>query len=113
LTKDPTFGAEMAVLVMNNSQWQQHQASEEMQRRQQQEDHQKILAAKKEAESRAKAEAEARASENIVITDAPWYYADPHGNIQVCIFFQYSYELVFRHSKIDIFSRRAHLEGMK
>ena len=97
LTKDPTFGAEMAVLVMNNNQWQQHQASEEMKRRQQDEQHeqQKILAAKQEAESRAKAEAEARASEaeaearaseNIVITDAPWYYADPQGNIQVCRF---------------------------
>lgn len=86
LTKDPSFGAEMAVLVMNNAQWQQHQASEDMQRRQQ-EEHQKMLAAK-EAEARAKAEAAARAkaaSKPIVITAAPWYYADPQGNIQVCI----------------------------
>lgn len=73
LTKDPTFGAEMAVLVMNNMQWQQHRAAEELQ-------HQKMLAAK-EAEARAKAEA-ARVSKQVIIPDAPWYYADPQGNIQ-------------------------------
>jgi hypothetical protein len=87
LTKDPTFGSEMAALVMNNVQWQQHKAADELQRRQQ-EEHQKILAAK-EAEARAKAEAQAQAqarlSEPVVITDAPWFYADPQGNIQVRI----------------------------
>jgi hypothetical protein len=85
LTKDPTFGAEMAVLVADNAQWQQHKASEDLQRRQQ-EEHQKMIAAK-EAEARAKAEAEAKASEPMIITDAPWYYADPQGNVQV----SYSY----------------------
>ncbi len=100
LTKDPTFGAEMAVLVMNNSQWQQQKASEEMQRRQQEEEHQKMLLAK-EAEARAKAEAEARASEIITITNAPWYYADPQGNIQVCVslFFSFCHGIL----EIDIF----------
>jgi hypothetical protein len=88
LTKDPTFGAEMAVLIMNNSQWQQHQASEELQRRQQ-DDHQKMLAAKK-------AEAEARASETIVITNDPWYYADPQGNIQVRLSFLHHLVIHFR-----------------
>ena len=88
LTKDPTFGAEMAVLIMNNSQWQQHQAAEELQRRQQ-DDHQKMLAAKK-------AEAEARASENIVITNDPWYYADPQGNIQVRSSFLHYRVIYFR-----------------
>eukprot|EP00557_Chaetoceros_sp_GSL56_P004917 CAMPEP_0176492920 /NCGR_PEP_ID=MMETSP0200_2-20121128/9277_1 /TAXON_ID=947934 /ORGANISM="Chaetoceros sp., Strain GSL56" /LENGTH=1074 /DNA_ID=CAMNT_0017890557 /DNA_START=216 /DNA_END=3440 /DNA_ORIENTATION=- len=80
LTKDPTFGSEMAALVMNNLQWQQHRAAEELQRRQQ-EEHQKMLAVK-EAEARAKAEAPARVSEPVIIMDAPWFYADPQGNIQ-------------------------------
>lgn len=81
LTKDPTFGSEMAALVMNNLQWQQHKAAEELQHRQQ-EEHQKMLAAK-EAEARAKVEAQARLSQPVIITDAPWFYADPQGNIQV------------------------------
>lgn len=86
LGKDPTFGAEMAVLVMNNAAWQQQQqAAEDLQRRQQ-EEHQKMLAARQEAE---RAEAEARAheaakaqEEPVVITDSPWFYADPQGNVQ-------------------------------
>lgn len=87
LAKDPTFGAEMAVLVMNNAQWQQQRANEELQQLQRRQQEERMLAAKKEAEARAKAEAEAEAraraeAEPIVITDAPWYYADPQGNIQ-------------------------------
>jgi len=81
LTKDPTFGTEMAVLVTNNDQWQQQKASEDLQRRQQEELQQRMAA--KEAEAIAEAQAQARASESIVITDAPWYYADPQGNVQV------------------------------
>jgi len=80
LTKDPTFGADMVVLVADTAQWQQQKASEDLQRRQQ-EEHQKMIAAK-EAQARAKAEAQARASEPILVTDAPWYYADPQGNVQ-------------------------------
>ena len=52
-----------------------------------------LMAKQQEAEARAKAEAKAEAearakadSESIVITDDPWYYADPQGNIQVCFF---------------------------
>ena len=89
LTKDPTFGAEMAVLVTNNAQWQQQNASEDLQRRQQ-EEHQQMMAAK-EAEAIAEAQAKARASEPIVITDAPWYYADPQGNVQVSCYYTATY----------------------
>ena len=87
LAKDPTFGAEMAVLQMTNSQWQQR-ASEETQRRQQ-EEQQKLLAQQQQAAAAAKAKeaAELRAQEatveNVVITDSPWFYADPQGNVQV------------------------------
>lgn len=101
LTKDPTFGSEMAALVMNNVQWQQKKAADELQRRQQ-EEHQKILAAK-EAEARAKAEAQAQArlSEPVVITDAPWFYADPQGNIQV--------RVILFHNKIVFPLKEAHV----
>ena len=85
LAKDPAFGAEMAVLVMTNAQWQQQQAAQDMQRRQQQE-HQQLQAAQQAAAAKAKAEAEAareNAARSIKITNAPWYYADPQGNVQV------------------------------
>ncbi len=84
LAKDQSFGAEVAVLLMNNATWQQQKQAEELQRRQQ-EEHQKILAAQQEA---ARIEAQTRAKnkspEPVVITDSPWYYADPQRNVQVC-----------------------------
>ena len=70
LTKDPTFGAEMAVLIMNNAQYTQQKANEELKKRQ-------------EEEQLKRREAEAKAREQVVITDDPWFYADPQGNIQV------------------------------
>lgn len=70
LTKDPTFGAEMAVLIMNNAQYTQQTANEELKKRQ-------------EEEQLKRREAEAKAREQVVITDDPWFYADPQGNIQV------------------------------
>jgi hypothetical protein len=69
LTKDPTFGAEMAVLIMNNAQYTQQKANEELKKRQ-------------EEEQLKMREAEAKAREQVVITDDPWFYADPQGNIQ-------------------------------
>lgn len=104
LAKDPAFGAEMAVLVVTNAQWNQQHAQaqakaqqEELQRQrqqqQQQQQQQQIQAAQQAAAARAQAEAEERervnaavqlALENqtVTITDAPWFYADPQGNIQ-------------------------------
>jgi hypothetical protein len=83
LAKDPSFGTEMAVLLMNNASWQQQQQAEEVQRKQQ-EEHQKMMAARQEA---ARVEAETRAQNvqatPIIITDKPWFYADPQGNVQV------------------------------
>lgn len=82
IMKDSSFGTDMAVLVMTNTQFQQQQAAQEIQRRQIEQ--QQIQAA---AVARAKAEAEARAREvastTVLIPDSPWYYADPQGNIQV------------------------------
>ena len=78
LMKDPSIGTEMAILIMNNVQWQQHKQAEDLQRRQQEEHRQKMLAAQQEAASRTEAE-----KSKPVITDSPWYYADPQGNVQV------------------------------
>jgi hypothetical protein len=96
LGRDPTVGAEMAALRMTNAQWQVHQTraqaqlvaaqqlqaaqEQELQRRRQIQDEQARL------QQQAKAEAMARAEEEkqqlLVVTDAPWFYADPQGNIQ-------------------------------
>lgn len=78
LAKDPTFGAEIVVLVTNNAQWsQQQKAEEEIKRRQQLAEQQRLMAIT-EAEERSRTNA---------ITNAPWYYADPQRNIQVRLLF--------------------------
>lgn len=82
LVKDPAFGAEMAVLLMNNTVWQQQRQAEELELRRQQEEHQKMLAAREAARIEAEARAKNPPTEQITITDSPWYYADPQGNVQ-------------------------------
>jgi len=103
LVSDPSFGAEMAALILTNAQWQAQQAQiqqaqareQELQRRRLQEEHQRQqLAARQAALARVQAqereaqEREREAQEKhkqqaaLTITNAPWYYADPQGNIQ-------------------------------
>jgi len=90
LAKDPAFGAEIAVLGVTNAVWQQQQqqqqAAEDLRRIQQQQEQQKMIAAQQQeaAAARAKAESRARevASESIVVTNDPWFYADPQSNVQ-------------------------------
>mmetsp|Transcript_22589 Transcript_22589/g.27610 ORF Transcript_22589/g.27610 Transcript_22589/m.27610 type:complete len:1391 (-) Transcript_22589:215-4387(-) len=105
LTKDPAFGVDMAMLIMTNAQFlqqeqqmRQQQQEEELQRQRQQQQQQlqaqqaAALAhaeAQAEAANKAKAAASAQAAQTqtqeasvIVITDDPWYYADPQGHIQ-------------------------------
>lgn len=81
LVKDQQYGTEMAVLAISNSQWQQQRQEEELLVQRQQEEQQQ-----KRREAEAKAEAELRAKEAamepIVITNDPWYYADPQRNVQ-------------------------------
>ena len=77
---DPAFGAEVAVLVVTNSQWQEQQAAraqqDEMRRRMQQlEEQQKQQAQRQREESAARSRRSFR-------PDAPWFYSDPQGNIQ-------------------------------
>jgi hypothetical protein len=79
LRQDPAFGTEMAVLLMTNAQWQQHQQAqaraqqEELRRREEQrrmEDMQRQRALSSDGLPR-------------VNPDAPWFYSDPQNNIQV------------------------------
>ena len=93
---DPTVGAEMAALRMTNAQWQVHQtqaqaqlvAAQQLQAVQEQELQRRRLIQDEQTrlQQQAKAEAMARAEEEkqqlLVVTDAPWFYADPQGNIQ-------------------------------
>lgn len=81
LRQDPASRAEMAVLLITNSQWSQTQEQEarvqqqEMQRREQQrmqEEQRKAVAERAQSEMR----------NFVVIPDAPWYYSDPQKNIQ-------------------------------
>jgi len=111
LGRDPTMGAEMAALRMTNLQFQEHQAqvaqakmlqeqqvklaeqqqAELQRRRALQEEQARQAQAQQEAMARAQAaqrEEERKKQQAAaqqappVITDAPWYYADPQGNIQ-------------------------------
>lgn len=109
LVRDPQLGAEMAALVLSNQQWQarqaqmaqqqqaQNQAREQelrqqqealvraQQQRQQQEAIARAQAAQaREAQERHMQQQQQQNQSQTVIKDAPWFYADPQGNIQVC-----------------------------
>lgn len=75
LHRDPSFGGDIAVLAMTNSQWQQQQ--QQLQARMQQE----------EIERRRLEEAEKSRAPFATKIDpkAPWFYSDPQNNIQVGI----------------------------
>lgn len=71
LHRDPSFGGDIAVLAMTNSQWQQQQLQARMQQ--------------EEIERRRLEEAEKSRVPLVTKIDpkAPWFYSDPQNNIQV------------------------------
>ena len=73
LAKDPAFGAEMAVLLMTNAQWQQAKAQEEQQRAQQEELKRQQMMQQQMAQE----------PPPTLIPNAPWFYTDPNGQVQV------------------------------
>jgi hypothetical protein len=77
LRQDPAFGAEMAVLLLTNSQFQQQQ-QQQAQARVQQEEIQRREQQLRMEEMRSNHNGELR-----IIPDAPWFYSDPQNNIQV------------------------------
>jgi hypothetical protein len=82
--QDPAFGAEMAVLLMTNAQFQQQQ-QQEAQARAQQEQMQR-----REQQLRMQASQSgqngSRSGLPQIIANAPWFYSDPQKNIQVSMF---------------------------
>ena len=103
LVRDPAMGAEMAALVLTNQQWQMQQArvqqaqaqqaheQQEIQRRraleeQQQRQRLEAIAREKEAqEKQLQMQKQQQQQSQPVIANAPWFYADPQGNIQVSL----------------------------
>ncbi|KAL7495872.1 hypothetical protein ACHAWT_004205 [Skeletonema menzelii] len=87
-------GVIMAQLRLNNQQWQvaqaaiaqakAHQEQQELQRRRLQEEQlRQQQAAQQEALARARAEQERQKQQVVqIVPNAPWFYADPQGNIQ-------------------------------
>eukprot|EP00523_Entomoneis_sp_CCMP467_P010635 CAMPEP_0168738414 /NCGR_PEP_ID=MMETSP0724-20121128/10919_1 /TAXON_ID=265536 /ORGANISM="Amphiprora sp., Strain CCMP467" /LENGTH=1104 /DNA_ID=CAMNT_0008785753 /DNA_START=77 /DNA_END=3391 /DNA_ORIENTATION=+ len=94
LRQDPAFGAEMAVLVLTNAQWQQHQQEAQQQRQareraqQQQQAQEQALRAQQQQEELRRREQQRLQEEQrkqqtkAVVPGAPWYYSDPQQNIQ-------------------------------
>jgi hypothetical protein len=80
LRRDPSFGGEMAVLLMTNSQWQQQEQQRQRQQAQMQQEELRRRRQMEEAASRAQSQSRLAASINL---DAPWFYSDPQSNIQV------------------------------
>lgn len=94
LRQDPAFGTEMAVLLLNNAQFQQRN-------QQQQQEMQEERRQRQEAQARAAQQEEIRRREQQIrmqqqanqnggrgglpqmVPDAPWFYSDPQNNIQV------------------------------
>ncbi len=75
LRQDPAFGSEMAVLLLTNSQYmkvEQLARQEELQRLEQQR--------REEAMRQAAAQ---KPQVPVISADAPWFYSDPQGNVQV------------------------------
>ena len=101
LVRDPAMGAEMAALILTNRQWQEQQArvaqqqaqaeaqareQQELQRRRALEEEQQrqrleAIAREREAQERQRQQQQQQS----IIPNAPWFYADPQGNIQVNI----------------------------
>jgi len=73
LAKDPSLGAEMAILLLSNAQFQQAKAQEEQQRAQQE-----------ELQRRQQLLQQQMAQEPVppVNPNAPWFYTDPNGQVQ-------------------------------
>jgi hypothetical protein len=73
LRRDPSFPGEMAVLLVTNAQWQQQQ-QQRAQQQQQQEMQQRMEMQRRQEQAARPAAIDA---------NAPWFYSDPQGNIQV------------------------------
>lgn len=82
VAKEPQYGVDVAMLHLSNAQWNQQKAQqEEIQRQQHMQAAQAAAQAQVEAKV-AQTAAQAPQPNNVKVTNAPWFYADPQGNIQ-------------------------------
>jgi hypothetical protein len=79
IRQDPAFGAEMAVLLLTNAQFQsqRQQQQQEAQARAQQEEMQR-----RESQLRMQ-QRNQNGGHPPIVAEAPWFYSDPQSNIQV------------------------------
>lgn len=92
--RDPAYGVDIAALTLTNAQFVVLQQQQEQQQQQEIQRQQQQLLLAQQQQQRQQAEAQARAvfqqqqqqqqqhQRPTVSTNAPWYYADPQGNIQ-------------------------------
>lgn len=93
IRQDPAFGAEMAVLLLTNSQFQAQQQEQQQQQQQQQQEQQQQQAQVRAQEEELKRREQLIQTQNNqqrqngtsmrIIPDQPWFYSDPQKNIQV------------------------------
>lgn len=78
--QDPAFGAEMAVLLMTNAQFQQQQQQEAQARAQQEQMQRREQQLRMQASQSA--QNGSRSGLPQIVANAPWFYSDPQKNIQ-------------------------------
>ena len=84
LRHDPAFGAEMAVLQMTNAQWSQHEAQVRAQREQEAARRREEQLRMESIQHQRSMSSDGGSGATRINPDAPWFYSDPQGNIQVC-----------------------------
>ena len=84
LRQDPSFGAEMAVLQMTNAQWSQHEAQVLAQREQEAARRREEQLRMESIQHQRSMSSDGGSGATRINPDAPWFYSDPQGNIQVC-----------------------------
>merc|ERR1719296_548247 len=80
LAKEPQYGVDVAILILSNAQWGQQKQQEEMQRQQHMQAAQ--AAAQAQQEVKVTPPTTTTTQTQTKVTNAPWFYADPQGNIQ-------------------------------
>lgn len=82
LGRDPAYGVDVAVLVLTTSQFASLQQEQQQEIQRQQQRHHQQQQATAAAEAQARSIYQQLQQRPKVASTAPWYYADPQGNIQ-------------------------------
>lgn len=90
LRQDPAFGAEMAVLQMTNAQWSQHEAQVRAQQEQEDLRRREEQLRMENIQRQRSMSSDGGGGPPRINPDAPWFYSDPQGNVQVRVCFTLS-----------------------